>query len=162
VARLFADENFPFPVVEALRRMGHDVVTVADAGKAGQALTDKAILQLAGASQGAVVTLNRRHFVQLHTAEPTHAGIIVCSLDLDFEGQAARIDQAVAMQESLVGRLDCICLTAICLRAVTLFACKCALAPARSMSAIYASSSPRVPWIGRASGAGEISWNLAR
>ena len=85
-------------VVEALRRMGHDVVTVADAGKAGQALTDKAILQLAGASQRAVVTLNRRHFVQLHTAEPTHAGIIVCSLDLDFEGQAARIDQAVAIR----------------------------------------------------------------
>jgi hypothetical protein len=31
--------------------MGHDVVTVANAGKAGQALTDKAVLQLAGADQ---------------------------------------------------------------------------------------------------------------
>jgi len=40
VARFLADENFPFPVVEALRRMGHDVVTVADAGKAGQGLHD--------------------------------------------------------------------------------------------------------------------------
>lgn len=105
MARLFADENFPFPVVEALQRMGHDVVTVVDVGKAGQALTDKAILQLAGADQRAVVTLNRRHFVRLHAADPNHAGIIVCSLDLDFEGQAARIDQAVATQESMVGRL---------------------------------------------------------
>ena len=54
MARLFADENFPFPVVEALRRMGHDVVTVVDAGKAGQALTDTVILQLAGSQQRAV------------------------------------------------------------------------------------------------------------
>ena len=111
MASLFADENFPFPVVEALRRMGHDVITVIDAGKAAQALTDKAILQLAGADQNnqrAVVTLNRRHFVRLHAAEPNHAGIIVCSLDLDFEGQATRIDQAVATQQSLVGRLICV------------------------------------------------------
>lgn len=85
--------------------MGHDVVTLVDVDKAGQALTDKAILQLAGADQRAVVTVNRRHFVRLHATEPNHAGIIVCSLDLDFDGQAARIDQAVATQESRVGRL---------------------------------------------------------
>ena len=83
MARLFADENFPFPVVEQLRRMGHDVVTVADAGKAGQSLADKAIVELATADQRAVVTLNRRHFVRLHAAEPSHAGIIVRSLDLE-------------------------------------------------------------------------------
>ena len=105
MARLFADENFPFPVVEALRETGHDVVTVADAGKAGQALTDKAILELAAADQRAVVTLNRRHFVRLHAADPNHAGIVVCSLDLDFDRQAARIDQAIATQESMVGRI---------------------------------------------------------
>lgn len=85
--------------------MGHDVVTVVDVGKAGQALTDKAILQLAGADERAVLTLNRRHFVRLHAVDANHAGIIVCSLDLDFEGQAARIDQAVATEESMVGRL---------------------------------------------------------
>jgi len=105
VARFFADENLPFPVVEALRRMGHDVVTVADAGNAGQALTDKAILQLAGADRRAVVTLNRRHFVRLHADDPNHAGIIVCSLDLDFDGQAARIDQTITTQESMIGCL---------------------------------------------------------
>jgi hypothetical protein len=105
VARLLADENFPFPVVEALRRTGHDVVPVADAGKAGQALTDKAVLELAAADQRAVVTLNRRHFVRLQTEDANHAGIIVCSFDLDFDGQSARIDQAVARHESLVGQL---------------------------------------------------------
>ena len=105
VARLFADENFPFPVVEALRRIGYDVVTMIDAGIAGQALTDQAILQVACADRRAVVTLNRRHFVRLHAAEVNHAGIIVCSLDLDFEGQAARIDRTIATYESVAGRL---------------------------------------------------------
>ena len=105
MARLFADENFPFPVVEALRRIGHNVITVADAGKAGKALTDKAILELAAADQRAVVTLNRRHFVQLHLADTNHAGIIVCSLDLDFDSQATRIDQMIATEGLLAGRL---------------------------------------------------------
>jgi uncharacterized protein YbjT (DUF2867 family) len=105
VARLFADENFPFPVVEALRRIGHDVITVADAGKAGQALADKAILELAAADQRTVVTLNPRHFVRLHVADSNHAGIVVCSLDLDFDGQATRIDQTIATEEPLPGRL---------------------------------------------------------
>jgi uncharacterized protein DUF5615 len=55
------------------RRIGHNVITVADAGKAGQALSDKAVLEMAAADQRAVVTLNRRHFVQLHLADPNHA-----------------------------------------------------------------------------------------
>jgi hypothetical protein len=105
VARLFADENFPFPVVEAPRRIGHDVVTVADAGSAGQALTDRSILALATADQRAVVTLNRRHFVRLHAAEPNHAGIIVCSFDPAFDGQATRIDEEIAKRTSTTGQL---------------------------------------------------------
>ena len=97
--------TFRSPSFEALRRMGHDVVTIADAGKAGQALTDEAVLQFASADRRVVVTLNRRHFVRLHQEEPNQTGIIVCSLDLDFDGQAGRIDQALATQESMAGRL---------------------------------------------------------
>ena len=33
MARLYADENFALPVVLALRRLGHDVLTTHDAGK---------------------------------------------------------------------------------------------------------------------------------
>ena len=105
MARLFADENFPFPVVQVLRHLGHDVVTLAELGKAGQAITDKAILELATTDQRAIVTLNRKHFVRLHEADPSHAGIIVCSLDLDFDGQAARVHEALAASESITGRL---------------------------------------------------------
>jgi Domain of unknown function (DUF5615) len=30
MARLYADENFPLPVVTVLRRLGHDIVTIQD------------------------------------------------------------------------------------------------------------------------------------
>ena len=39
MAKLYANENFPFPVVEELRKLGHDVLTVQESGKAGQALS---------------------------------------------------------------------------------------------------------------------------
>ena len=53
MAPLLADENFPLPVVESLRRIGHDVVTMRDIGKAGESLADQAILLLATADDRA-------------------------------------------------------------------------------------------------------------
>ncbi|MFQ5668794.1 MAG: DUF5615 family PIN-like protein [Candidatus Binatia bacterium] len=47
MARLLADENFPLPVVEELRRLGHDVTTINEAGKAGQSVADEDVLGLA-------------------------------------------------------------------------------------------------------------------
>ena len=41
MARLYADENFPFPAVEELRRLGHDVLTSHEGGQAGQAVPDR-------------------------------------------------------------------------------------------------------------------------
>jgi len=38
MARLYANENFPLPVVEELRRLGHDVLTIQETGKAGQSV----------------------------------------------------------------------------------------------------------------------------
>jgi predicted nuclease of predicted toxin-antitoxin system len=105
VARLLADENFPLSVVEALRRLGHDILTIAEAGKAGRSLTDEAVLSLAAADDRAVVTLNRRHFVRLHAAGRAHAGIIVCTLDLDFEEQAERIQTAIIEHAPVAGHL---------------------------------------------------------
>ncbi len=35
MARSYADENFPLPVVQVLRQLGHDVLTIGEAGKAG-------------------------------------------------------------------------------------------------------------------------------
>src|SRR5688500_4447470 len=96
MARLYAaDENFPFPVVEELRHLGHDVLTLVDAGIAGQRVTDEALLKLATADARAVLTLNRRDFIQLHEQTPTHGGIVVCTFDRDFAAQAARIDTSL-------------------------------------------------------------------
>lgn len=44
MARLYANENFPLPVVESLRKLGHDVLTTWEAGKAEQAIGDSEVL----------------------------------------------------------------------------------------------------------------------
>jgi hypothetical protein len=66
VARLYANENFPLPVVETLRRLGHDVLTIQDTGRAEQTMPDAEVLAEAGGDQRAILTLNRKHFVRLH------------------------------------------------------------------------------------------------
>jgi len=105
VARLFSDENFPLPVVEELRRLGHDVVSIQDRGRAGEGVLDPDVLAMAAAEGRAVLTINRRDFIQLHRANPAHAGIIVCTADPDFPGQAARVDAAIAGASELRGQL---------------------------------------------------------
>ena len=42
LASLFADENVPFPLVEALRNLGHDVLRAIEAGRANQGIPDRA------------------------------------------------------------------------------------------------------------------------
>lgn len=105
MARLLADENFPFPVIEVLRRLGQDIVSLSDLGKAGQGLADQAVLDLASGDKRGVLTLNRRDFVRLHREAPNHAGIVVCTLDLDFDGQAERIQAALGGQATIDRRL---------------------------------------------------------
>ena len=87
MARLYANENFPLPVVERLRALGHDVLTVREAGKADQSLPDPEVLAFAAREGRAVLTLNRLHFIRLHRHSANHAGIVVCTFDPDFSGQ---------------------------------------------------------------------------
>ena len=105
MARLYSNENFPLPVVERLRVLGHDVLTIQEAGKADQALPDKEVLEFAIRERRAVLTLNHLHFIRLHQQQPAHGGIIVCTFDPQFEAQAERIHQAIAGQSTLAGRL---------------------------------------------------------
>jgi hypothetical protein len=104
MARLYADENLPLPVVEDLRRRGHDVLTALEAGLAGQATPDNVILA-ASSDQRVLLTLNRRHFVRLHRVTPQHSGIVVCSAEPDCGALAQRIHTALAGQPSLQGQL---------------------------------------------------------
>jgi len=105
VAAFYADENFPLQAVEALRQLGHDVLTAFEAGQANQAIADNVVLDLAPRLGRAVLTLNRWEFIALHTRNPGHAGIVVCTWDSDVERQSAAIDTAVRATPSLLGVL---------------------------------------------------------
>ncbi|HLF83352.1 MAG TPA: DUF5615 family PIN-like protein [Blastocatellia bacterium] len=93
------------PVVEELRRLGHDALTIQESGKGNQAVPDEEVLAFAVSENRAVLTLNRKHFVRLHNAQPDHSGIIVCTVDADFTGQASRIHLAIESQQTLDGQL---------------------------------------------------------
>ena len=69
MARLYADEQYPYPVVEFL------------------------------------ITQNRQDFFRLHRIQPDHAGIIACTNDRNWEALANRIHEAIALEESLSGKL---------------------------------------------------------
>ena len=105
MARLCANENFPLPVVEELRRLGQDVLTIQETGQAGQAASDTAVLEFACASGRTLLTFNRKHFVRLHAKLADHAGIVVCSFDRDFFGLAQRIHEAIEAQPQISGQL---------------------------------------------------------
>ena len=105
MAKLYANENFPMGVVEQLRAMEHDVVTTHDTGQSDRAVPDEEVLKFAIDNQRAVITLNRRDFIRLHNQNHGHFGIIVCTVDKDFVGQAARIDAELRAQPDLSGQL---------------------------------------------------------
>src|ERR1035441_8224992 len=90
-----------------LRRLGHDVLTSMDAGKAKSAVPDSEVLAFATVEGRVLLSHNRRHFLQLHRRRTEgHAGIVLCTVDADFAGQAQRIHAAVAsvsdMREQLI------------------------------------------------------------
>ena len=105
MARFYANENFPLEVVRQLRQLGHNVLTVTEAGNAGLRIPDDQVLSFATRHLRAVLTINRRDFIRLHRIDSNHAGIIVCTQDEDVNGQAIRIDQASKQVDSLQTQL---------------------------------------------------------
>ncbi len=105
MAQLYANENLALPVVEELRRLGHDVLTVQDTGQAGQAVPDEAVLAFAHGQRRILLTMNRKHFIRLHREGHHHSGIVVCTFDSDFVGLAQRIHEAIETQGDFMGQL---------------------------------------------------------
>jgi predicted nuclease of predicted toxin-antitoxin system len=105
VLRLYADEQFPFPVVQRLRALGYDILTAQEAGQANQRIPDDQVLAFATDKNRAVITQNRRDFVRLHQWNPSHSGIVVCSKNLDWDGFTATIHQVLGNYENLTGQL---------------------------------------------------------
>jgi predicted nuclease of predicted toxin-antitoxin system len=105
MARLYADEHFPFGITRYLRQLEYDVLTVQEAGQAGQKVPDPEVWALAIAQSRAVITQNRKDFIRLHRLYPEHNGIVVCTFDPDWEALAYRVDNAIGAEESLAGKL---------------------------------------------------------
>ena len=105
MAQLYANENFPLPVVEELRRFGHDVTTTYESGRAGIAIPDDEVLAFSVREKRILLTSNRKHFIRLHRQKPDHAGIIVCRFDLNYAALAQRIHDTLAAQLDMNGQL---------------------------------------------------------
>ena len=105
MALLYSNENFPFPVVEKLRQLGHNVLTMQDADQTGQSMPDEAVLDFANEANRILLTLNRKHFIRLHNQQNHHNGIIVCLFDPNFDNLAYEIHEVVKENPKLSGQL---------------------------------------------------------
>jgi hypothetical protein len=105
MARLYADENFPLRVVNALRLMGHDVLTAKEAGQANKRVPDDQALMFACSEKRAILTYNRRHFIALHKLRPNHSGIIICTFEPNPIRLADRINNAIEQLHFLDGQI---------------------------------------------------------
>ena len=93
---LYADEDYSYPVVEELRDLGHDVITVQEDGRTSS--PDPDVLTRAHSLGRAVLTYNRRDFERLHRQGALHSGILSSTQDGDFPALARRIHDALAVQ----------------------------------------------------------------
>ncbi len=105
MAHIYANENFPLPSVERLRALGHDVLTTLESDKAGQAIPDAEVLVFAKEQARVLVTFNRKHFIRLHHENSDHAGIVVCTVNANFEALAERIHAALDAASDMTGQL---------------------------------------------------------
>lgn len=103
--KLYADEQFPLPVVTILRTLGYDTLTIQDAGKAEQKIADPEVLQDAINLNRAVLTMNRRDFIRLHHQVPHHKEIIICKSNTNWEKIAHAIHNHLIKFESIHGEL---------------------------------------------------------
>jgi hypothetical protein len=102
MARFYADEDFSGPLVQILRTLGHDVLTVQEAGRRGS--DDAQVLADATADKRAVLIYNHRHYKRLHLRQ-AHAGIVSCSRDDDnLPTLAQRIHDAVTALPDLANQ----------------------------------------------------------
>src|SRR5438477_491780 len=74
---LYADENFPLRTVEELRRLGHDVLTALEDGRANQSIPDEDLLARATEIGRTLLTINRLDFKRLHRRCLTTPDVIV-------------------------------------------------------------------------------------
>ena len=90
MASFYANENLARQLVEALRELGHDVLTTFEAGNANIAMADSDVLAFAGAANRILITYNRLHFLRLHKQRISDHSGIVC---MQFRSGLCRASQ---------------------------------------------------------------------
>jgi len=105
MASLYADGQFPQIVIQLLRNLEHNILTIQEGQKANQRIPDEEVLAFAIRENRTVLTVNRSDFICLHNLQPNHAGIIVCNKDLDRQRLSQRINQAIIDAETLDNKL---------------------------------------------------------
>lgn len=105
MARIYSNECFSLPVVEALRKLGHDVVTTFDRGLANSSVSDEEVLRYATEESRILITFNRKHFIRLHHRQSGHAGIVVCTEDRSVAELSERIHGELNRQANMHGLL---------------------------------------------------------
>ncbi len=103
MAKFYADEQLPRQVIELLRSLGHQVLTVQKAGNTGQ--SDEAVLAFATNNKLAVLTINRKDFFRLDRLQSKHYGIIACKDDSNRERMALGINEAILGCDDLTGKV---------------------------------------------------------
>ena len=68
-------------------------------------IPDEDVLAFSITEKRILLTINRKHFIRLHRQQPDHAGIIVCTFDLDFVALGQRIHNALVEQSDLSRQL---------------------------------------------------------
>lgn len=105
MARFYSNENFPRRAVEAVRELGHDVLTSHEAGRANKKIGDPEVLEFATQEQRILLTINRKDFFRLHRyGNLSHAGIVACTQDSNPIALAQNIHDAVRNLESCEGK----------------------------------------------------------
>jgi predicted nuclease of predicted toxin-antitoxin system len=105
MAAFYMDENVPPALSDAVRALGHDVLTVQADGRACRGIDDPEVLARAIELGRAVITNDRRDYHRLHRTHPDHTGIITDTNDPDRAALALRIHAAVSAHSNLAGVL---------------------------------------------------------
>lgn len=90
MARLYSNENFPFPVVEVLRTLGHDVVTIQECGKGNVEVSDPEVLAVAHKLVRAIAAM-------LRSGENWRESVIAPGLE-----EESKIDEPIIENESII------------------------------------------------------------
>lgn len=103
--QFYADENFPLAAVIELRRLGHDVLTAFEDGRANKSIEDSKVLARSAKLKRVILTINRLDFKRLHNSGNPHSGIFICTFDADFVGLATRIHACCDDEDDYSGKL---------------------------------------------------------